>query len=868
MSDPTEPGGHDPSPRAPGQAPHTDETTPADAPPGAHTAIGPYQLQQKLGEGGMGEVWLAEQLQPIRRRVALKIIKRGMDTRHVIARFEAERQALALMDHPAIAKVLDAGETERGRPYFVMEYVKGVPIAEYCDTNGLSTRDRLDLFVRACDGVQHAHQKAIIHRDLKPSNVLVADVDGRPQPKIIDFGLAKAMAAPLTDRTMFTELGQLMGTPEYMSPEQADLTSADVDTRSDVYSLGVILYELLTGALPFDTKTLRAGGFDALRKTIREVDPPTPSTRISSAEVNVEDIATKRRVSAAELRREVRGDLDWIVMTALQKDRNRRYQTVNALAADVRRHLNDEPVMASPPSATYKLGKLIRRNRALFGAIGTVLAVLVVAVAVTSWGMVRARSAEQRAAHEARIARAVNDFLNNDLLAAVAPSAREGRGKDVSMREVLDVAARRIDEAAAPGGRLSDVPRVEGAIRTTLGNTYEELGDYAAAEPHLERALAIATAHGEGTELAHAQGNVGYLAYKQGRYEAAEASLRRALESWPGSADDPWPLHRRTQLANVIRALGRSQDAEDELRRALSDAEARGNEERAVDAMQSLAVLYQEMGENARAESLYVNAIEVRRRLYGDEDAETVGLMNNLANTFAGQGRLREAVPLWERALASKRRIYGEAHPTTLNTLNNLAEAQEILGSYGSADSLHTRVVAARAEALGDEHPDTVRSRARLAYVRMKLGRLAEADSLGSDAHDVLRRTLGADHSRTLEAADILGMILLAEGRNEEAASTLGQAYRAVVETQPDDAYTRSLVGAHLGLALASVGRREEAEARWTEALPGLWPEAESVSICEAIAGTYDAWHADDSTRGHDARAAEWRERASRMRGR
>jgi non-specific serine/threonine protein kinase/serine/threonine-protein kinase len=309
--------------------------------------IGPYRLIRRVGEGGMGEVWLAEQTQPIRRQVALKIIKAGMDTAQVVARFGAERQALAVMNHPAIARVFDAGATPQGRPYFAMEYVRGESITAYCDKQKLPLRERIDLFLQVCDGVQHAHQKGIIHRDLKPSNILVAVQDDRAVPKIIDFGVAKATTLQLTDHTLQTEYGALVGTPEYMSPEQAEMTGLDIDTRTDVYALGVVLYELLTGALPFDSKTLRAKPLDEIRRTIREVDPPRPSTRVTTTSPmkNTDDDRAVRAASASELR----GDLDWITMRALEKDRTRRYGSASDFAADLRRHLNYLPVLASPP---------------------------------------------------------------------------------------------------------------------------------------------------------------------------------------------------------------------------------------------------------------------------------------------------------------------------------------------------------------------------------------------------------------------------------------------------------------------------------------------------------------------------------------
>ena len=347
---------------------------------GQGTVIGRYQLLEKIGEGGFGVVWMAEQAEPMRRRVALKIIKLGMDTREVVARFEAERQALAMMDHPNIATVFDGGATDTGRPYFVMELVKGVPITDYCDLNRLSTGERLELFLRVCQAVQHAHQKGIIHRDLKPSNILVTVQDGRPVPKVIDFGVAKATRARLTEKTQFTHFHQWIGTPAYMSPEQAGLASLDVDTRSDIYSLGVLLYELLTGRTPFDTPKLLAAGYDAVMRTIREEEPPKPSTRLSTlAEAELMTVAAQRGAEPAKLGRLVRGDLDWIVMKALEKDRQRRYETATSLALDVERHLRSEPVSAAAPDFLYRAGKFARRNRGRLAFATLALVALVLA---------------------------------------------------------------------------------------------------------------------------------------------------------------------------------------------------------------------------------------------------------------------------------------------------------------------------------------------------------------------------------------------------------------------------------------------------------------------------------------------------------
>jgi non-specific serine/threonine protein kinase/serine/threonine-protein kinase len=501
------------------------------------TQIGPYRLLQQIGEGGFGVVFLADQTTPIRRKVALKIVKPGMDTRQVIARFEAERQALAMMDHTNIAKVYDAGATDNGRPYFAMELVHGVPITEYCDQCNLTTRERLELFFTVCQAVQHAHEKGVIHRDIKPTNVLVAMQDGRPAPKIIDFGIAKAIEQRLTEATLTTAFAQMIGSPLYMSPEQAELSALGVDTRSDIYSLGVLLYELLAGTTPFDKDRLHAASYDEMRRIVREEEPPKPSARISTLAADLATtVAVNRRTDPRRLSQTIRGDLDWIVMMAIEKNRNRRYETASALARDIQRFLRDEPVKACPPSITNRLRKYGRRNKVTL-AFATLLACGLLYLGYSNLAIKRERDARGSALAQAN---AIAELLY-EMLASASSSPDTIKGPDYTVRELLD------DFSNGLGNRLADQPEVEAAIRTTIGKSYWRLGENETAELHLKKALDLrrqsldSSNDSVATSLMDYAINLGDL----GRFSEAESCATEAISLYKTA-------HRKQDVANAL----------------------------------------------------------------------------------------------------------------------------------------------------------------------------------------------------------------------------------------------------------------------------------------------------------------------------
>jgi serine/threonine protein kinase/tetratricopeptide (TPR) repeat protein len=856
----------------------TDDSTPTPPTPpadGSGTVIGPYKLLQRIGEGGMGTVWMAEQVQPVQRRVALKVVKPGLDSRQVIARFEAERQALALMDHPNIAKVLDAGTagsgqpaagssllpTARcplpaaGRPYFVMELVKGVPITKYCDDRRLSPRQRLDLFVPVCEAVQHAHQKGVIHRDLKPSNVLVAPYDGRPVPKVIDFGVAKATGPKLTDRTLFTEFGAVVGTLEYMSPEQAELNNQDIDTRSDIYSLGVLLYELLTGTTPLEKKRVKERTLLEVLRLIREEEPPRPSTRLSTTAA-LPAVAASRGLEPKQLRGVVRGELDWIVMKCLEKDRNRRYETANSLALDLRRYLRDEPVQACPPSAAYRLRKLLRRHRGAALALAAILVLLTAGIIGTGIGLFRALDSEtkavaalRRADDQARIAKAVNEFMLNDLLRQADTNVQADGGfaadPNLTVREALHRAAAKI------GDRFRDDPLVEAAIRKAIGETFYGIGDAALGVPHLERSLTLRATHlgPDHPETLEAMSSLADAHLAVNQFDRAidlyETTLARRTETL--GADHPNTLSSMNNLAFALQYIGRLDRVLAIFGEVLEKRRATlgpGHPD-TLTSMNNLAWAYQEAGQLDRALPLYEETLTRRKQTLSPDHPDTLTSMDNLAWGYRASGRFDEAIALFKQSLAKRQEKQGPSHPYTLATLSFLGVTYCTAGQPEEALPLLEQALARQAQKFGPDHLDTLQTMAYLTIAYRQSGRLDRAREIGQLTLAKQKTKLGPDHLQTLSSMDTLAMVHWNLNQLDRSLALAEECLKLRRARLGADHPHTLLTLMNLGVAYGDAGRPDKGVRCLEEALAAARKASGSLSaeltpILGRLAAAYD----------------------------
>jgi non-specific serine/threonine protein kinase/serine/threonine-protein kinase len=872
----------------------------AEEQPGAILA-GKYKLIERIGEGGMGSVWMAQQTEPVKRTVAVKFIKGVGDSKAVLARFEAERQALALMDHPNIARVLDAGTTERGSPFFVMELVKGVPITQFCDARKLTPRQRLELFVPVCQAIQHAHQKGIIHRDVKPSNVLVALYDDRPVPKVIDFGLAKATGTPLTEQTLHTGFGALVGTPQYMSPEQATLNNLDIDTRSDIYSLGVLLYELLTGSPPFRRKDLEKAGMLEVLRVIREEEPSKPSTKVSTADA-LPSLAADRGTEPAKLTRLLRGEIDWMVMKALEKERSRRYETANGFAMDIQRYLADEPVQAGPPSAAYRLRKFVKRHKARVVAAGLVLLALVAGMVGTTLGLLRATQAEQkaraaadeqrqakeaaveqrnraekserdekaarlRAEEQAAIVRAVNEFVQKDLLGqadvANQPGSHRGRNPDVTVRTLLDRASRNIE------GKFKDQPLTEAAIRLTLADTYWNLAQYEDVERHLLRSIELRTAKlgADDSDTLTSKNSLATLYQDLAQYGKAEALFKEVLRGRTArlGADHPDTISSQNNLGLLYLFENKYDLAEPLLQEALKRTIARdGPHHKNTSPIKcNLAILYQNQEKYDKAEPLLLDVLRERLDEVGPDHVNTLNSKHNLASLYMDQKKYDKAQPLFEQVVQGYLVARGADHPDTLYAKNGLATLYFYQGKYDQAEVLLRDALKGLAAKLGANHPTTRTARDNLVQVYLSQEKYDRAEPLCRELVASARRESGAASAATASRLALLGLCLLKQDKHAEAETVLTECL-AIREKKQLEEWATFNTRSMLGGALLGQKKYADAEPLLTDGYEGMYkrrdkiPEAvRHLRLTEALERLVQLYEAT----GEKDKADQWRKK-------
>ena len=802
--------------------------------------IDKYKLLRILGEGGMGIVYLAQQEEPVKRRVALKVVKPGMDSKRVIARFEAEKQALALMQHPNIAGVYDAGITLTGRPYFVMEYVKGTPITDYCDRHKLSINDRLELFQQVCRAVQHAHQKGIIHRDIKSSNILISVENERPIPKIIDFGVAKATGKPLTERTIATEDTQLLGTPEYMSPEQADMATEDIDTRSDVYSLGVLLYVLLTGVLPYDPQTLRDSGIENFRKTIRETDPKTPSSRLTKLGNEATAIAQNRRTEISTLTKHLKKELEWIPLKAMQKDRADRYRSASELADDIENYLKGKPLIAGPPTKSYRFRKFARRHAVLSTAVLAVTITLILGLAGITVMYFRA----ERALGDAQ---AITDFLTIDVLRAV----NDANAYEQSLIYVLDNASEKLDL-----GKFKERPLVEATIRGELGWTYRLLGKLDKAEQHAELALRICEEQlGEyNFETTQKMFHLGLIYTAQNRWNDALGMLNRQLAAV--QRGHPTEYHAPyISLGLLFEKMGQYKKSEEcFLRKIEIVRRVKGGHADSYIASRLLAGVYYRQGRYEEAATLYLKVIKTSGR--DSEGGDMLKCAYGLADVYRDQGRYKEAEELYRSTIEKRQHIWGER--TAIATIGSLARLYMDQGHYDRANELFKEIHDIIEESENSNKP--LWYLYNLAVLRTKQGHFNDAEILFEEVRDQWQRKLAKiadDHPEMLTVINGFGVLRREQECYEEAESLLQQALEGRQRKLGSD-HPACFESIHeLAVLYKEQGRYEEAEKYFLEAIEGRRLKLgdnhpRTVESLNNLIALYEAWNKPEQ-------AEQWR---------